>query len=48
MAQKQIEELKTLLKDEKWDELKQRLDTFEQAASQFAKQQDQGPKEPKK
>ncbi len=38
-AQKQIDELKDLLKNEKWDELKKRLDTFEQVASQFANQQ---------
>jgi hypothetical protein len=33
-----------LLKDEKWDELKSRLDAFEQMAQQFSK--DQGPKDP--
>ncbi len=38
-AQKQIDELKDLLKNEKWDELKKRLDAFEQIASQFANQQ---------
>ena len=38
-AQKQIDELKDLLKNEKWDELKKRLDAFEQVASQFANQQ---------
>lgn len=37
-AQQQIDELKDLLKNEKWDELKTRLDTFEQAAQQFANQ----------
>lgn len=37
-AQKQIDELKDLLKNEKWDELKTRLDAFEQMASQFANQ----------
>jgi hypothetical protein len=46
------------LKDEKWDELKSRLDAFEQMAQQFAKEQGpakeeapkdpQEPKEPKK
>lgn len=40
-AQKQIDELKDLLKNEKWDELKTRLDTFEQMASQFANQTNQ-------
>ena len=38
-AQKQIDELKDLLKNEKWDELKKRLDAFEQVAAQFANQQ---------
>ena len=38
-AQKQINELKDLLKNEKWEELKKRLDAFEQVASQFANQQ---------
>ncbi len=38
-AQKQIDELKDLLKNEKWDELKKRLDAFEQVASQFSNQQ---------
>jgi molecular chaperone DnaK len=43
---KQIEEFKTLLKEEKWDELKTRLDAFDQAAQQF--NQGQGnPQEPK-
>lgn len=37
-AQQQIDELKDLLKNEKWDELKTRLDAFEQAAQQFASQ----------
>ncbi len=37
-AQQQIDELKDLLKNEKWDELKTKLDTFEQAAQQFASQ----------
>lgn len=37
-AQQQIDELKDLLKNEKWDELKTRLDAFEQAAQQFANQ----------
>ena len=40
-AQKQIDELKDLLKNEKWDELKTRLDVFEQMASQFANQANQ-------
>ena len=40
-AQKQIDELKDLLKNEKWDELKTRLDAFEQMASQFANQTNQ-------
>ena len=40
-AQKQIDELKDLLKNEKWDELKTRLDAFEQMASQFANQANQ-------
>ncbi len=37
-AQKQIDELKQLLKEEKWDELKSKLDAFEQAAQAFANQ----------
>jgi molecular chaperone DnaK len=41
LATKQIEELKTLLKEEKYDELKQKVDAFEQMASQF--QNGQGP-----
>ena len=40
-AQKQIDELKDLLKNEKWDEHKTRLDAFEQMASQFANQANQ-------
>jgi molecular chaperone DnaK len=36
MASKQLDELKTLLKDEKWDELKDKLDQFDSMASQFA------------
>ena len=40
-AKKQIDELKDLLKNEKWDELKTRLDAFEQMASQFASQANQ-------
>ncbi|GMO13456.1 MAG: molecular chaperone DnaK [Mycoplasmoidaceae bacterium] len=36
MAQKQIDELKSLLKDEKWDELKTKLDEFDKMASQFS------------
>jgi len=32
---KQIEEFKTLLKEEKWDELSQKLDEFEKAAGAF-------------
>lgn len=40
-AQKQIDELKDLLKNGKWDELKTRLDAFEQMASQFANQANQ-------
>ncbi|AIV03549.1 HSP70 family molecular chaperone DnaK [Candidatus Malacoplasma girerdii] len=39
MANKQIEELKQLLKDQKWDELKQKIIAFEQIASQFAQYQ---------
>lgn len=35
-VQKQVDELKQLLKDEKWDELKSKLDTFEQAAQAFS------------
>lgn len=35
-AEKQIQELEQLLKDEKWDELKSKLDQFELMASQFA------------
>ncbi|MDJ1645732.1 molecular chaperone DnaK [Mycoplasma sp. M5725] len=35
-TQKQIEELKTLLKEEKYEELKVKLDQIEQMASQFA------------
>ena len=38
-AQKQIDELKDLLKNEKWDELKKRLDAFEQVAAQFAQKE---------
>ncbi|MDR0857264.1 MAG: molecular chaperone DnaK [Mycoplasmataceae bacterium] len=41
-VQKQIDELKTLVSEEKWDELKTKLDAFEQAASQFAQAQQSG------
>ena len=49
-AQKQVDELKTLLKEEKWDELKTKLDQFDQAMQQFAQyaqqsQQGQAPKQ---
>lgn len=37
-VQKQIDELKDLLKNEKYEELKQRIDSIEAAASQFAQQ----------
>lgn len=37
-TQKQIDELKTLLKEEKFDELKEKLNQIEQIASQFAQQ----------
>ncbi|MDR0985767.1 MAG: molecular chaperone DnaK [Mycoplasmataceae bacterium] len=51
-VQKEIEELKKLLKEEKWDELKTKLDAFDQMVQQFASQfsKDKGPKpeEPKK
>jgi molecular chaperone DnaK len=47
-VKKQVEELKTLLKEEKWEELKSRIDAFEQAASQFSNQQPPNPEEPKK
>ena len=47
-AQKQIDELKDLLKNEKWDELKTKLDAFEQAAAAFAKANGGNPEEPKK
>jgi molecular chaperone DnaK len=48
-AQKEVDELKQLLKDEKWDELKTKLDAFDAMAQQFAKGAE-GPKpeEPKK
>jgi molecular chaperone DnaK len=50
-AQKEIDELKQLLKDEKWDELKTKLDAFDAMAQQFSKGA-QGPtpepEEPKK
>jgi molecular chaperone DnaK len=39
MVKKQVEELKTLLKDEKWDELKEKVDNFEHLANTFANQQ---------
>ncbi|MCF0227707.1 MAG: Hsp70 family protein, partial [Malacoplasma sp.] len=35
-AKKQVEELKTLLKEEKWDELKTKMDQFDQAYQQYA------------
>ena len=49
-AQKQVEELQTVLKEEKWDELKTKLDQFDQAMQQFAQyaqqaQQGQAPKQ---
>lgn len=34
-AEKQINELETLMKEEKWDELKKKIDQFEAMASQF-------------
>ena len=37
-AQQQIDELKKLLQEQKWDELKARLDAFEQAAQAFSQQ----------
>ena len=37
-VQKQIDELKDLLKNEKYEELKQRIDSIEAAAAQFAQQ----------
>jgi molecular chaperone DnaK len=48
-AEKEINELKQLLKDEKWDELKTKLDAFDQMAQQFSKGAGQEPKpdEPK-
>lgn len=42
-AQKEIDELKQLLKDEKWDELKTKLDAFDAMAQQFAKGGQGGP-----
>ncbi len=36
-AEKELEELKTLMKDQKWSELKTKVDMFEQMFSQFAK-----------
>jgi molecular chaperone DnaK len=48
-AQKEVDELKQLLKDEKWDELKSKLDAFDSMAQQFAKgAQGPNPEEPKK
>ncbi|MDR2847175.1 MAG: molecular chaperone DnaK [Mycoplasmataceae bacterium] len=53
-VKKQLEEFKTLLKDEKFDELKERLDAFDAMANQFAQQagaanaQDPNAAEPKK
>lgn len=51
-AQKQIQELETLLKEEKFDELKTKIDQFEAMAAQFAeamkKQAAQKPAEPAK
>jgi molecular chaperone DnaK len=44
-AQKEIDELKQLLKDEKWDDLKTKLDAFDAMAQQFAKGA-QGPTPP--
>ncbi len=35
-AQTQLDELKKLLSEEKWDELKQRLDAFDQMAQQYS------------
>ena len=37
-AQQQIDELKKILQEQKWDELKARLDAFEQAAQAFSQQ----------
>ncbi len=45
-AQQQIDELKKLLQEQKWDELKARLDAFEQAAQAFSQQA--GNESPKK
>jgi molecular chaperone DnaK len=42
MAQKQVDELKQLLTDQKWDELKQKLDQFDAMAQQFSQQQGGG------
>jgi molecular chaperone DnaK len=47
LAAKQLEELKTLLKDEKWDELKAKLDEFDQMASQFSQGANGNPEENK-
>ncbi|MDR1991502.1 MAG: molecular chaperone DnaK [Mycoplasmataceae bacterium] len=48
-AQKEIDDLKQLLKDEKWDEIKAKLDAFDAMAQQFAKgSQGPTPEEPKK
>ncbi|MDR0545559.1 MAG: molecular chaperone DnaK [Mycoplasmataceae bacterium] len=49
-AQKEIDDLKQLLKGEKWDELKQKLDAFDAMAQQFSQQQggpNPNPEEPK-
>ncbi|MDR2557551.1 MAG: molecular chaperone DnaK [Mycoplasmataceae bacterium] len=37
-VRKQLDEFKTLLKEEKWDELKAKIDAFDQAAASFANQ----------
>jgi molecular chaperone DnaK len=51
-AQKEVDDLKQLLKDEKWDELKTKLDAFDAMTQQFAKgaqgPNPNNPEEPKK
>jgi molecular chaperone DnaK len=47
-AQKEIDEMKALLKDEKWDELKTKIDQIEAMAQQFAKDFQKGQQEPPK
>ncbi|MDR3257383.1 MAG: molecular chaperone DnaK [Mycoplasmataceae bacterium] len=47
-AQKEIDDLKNLLKEEKWDELKTKIDQIEAMAQQFAKDASKGSQEPPK